>query len=304
MSAGVNAWVLEGSGASPTVGWSVATDAPLAGLELCAETGDTIAADETGTLYKIDRLGKIVSIVRGRSPVRGLAWSDTGAGGAVMVGPHTVYWLNDQLQFTGSVELPSLTMSVAIESQANYVAVALGDAINVLYDVNRKLLRHFDSNQPLVRLRFLLDEPALVGVAEYGLLTSHHFDGGKLWTEKLFSGVGDLTITGDGKVILLACFAMGIQCHGREGQHRGSYHIGGTAHCVATTYRPDRIAVATMERMIYWLDVDGQILWQGLAPDDIHRILCDPMGKGLIVGFRSGRMTRLDWVRVESRGKA
>lgn len=298
MSTGANAWILEGTGKTPSIGWSVATDAPLAALELSAETGDTLAADETGTLYKIDRLGRIVSMARGRSPVRGLAWADTGAGGAVLVGPHTVYWFNDQLQFTGSAELPSLTMSLAIESQANYLAVALGDAVNVLFDVNRKLLRHFDSNQPLVRLKFLLDEPALVGVAEYGLLTCHHFGGGKLWSEKLFSGVGDLAITGDGKAILLACFAMGIQCHGREGQHRGSYHIGGTASRVATTFRPDRIAVATMERLVYWLDVDGQILWQGLAPDEIHRVLCDPLGAGLIVGFRSGRITRLDWARA------
>jgi hypothetical protein len=296
VSAGVNGWVLEGTGKSPAIGWTVATDAPLVGLEQAAETGDLIAADETGTLYKIDRSGRIVNMVRGRSPVRGLAWADTGAGGAVLVGQNMLYWFNEQLQFTGSAELPGLTMSVAIESQANYVAVALGDSINVLFDSNRKLFRHFDSHQPLVRLRFLLDEPALVGVAEYGLLTAHHFDGSKLWSEKLFSGVGDLAITGDGRAILLACFAMGIQCHGGGGEHRGSYHIGGTASRVATSFHPGRIAVATLERMIYWLDTDGQVLWQGLTPDEVVRVVVDPLGKGLTCGFKSGRITRLDWL--------
>jgi hypothetical protein len=54
-------------------------------------------------------------------------------------------------------------------------------------------------------------------------------------------------------------------------------------------------AVATVERQLYWMNADGKMLWAAEAPYDITRIACDPLGKGLVVGFESGHIVRLDW---------
>ena len=297
MPPGINSWIYEGKGRAPSLAWSVATEAPLVALEYARETGDLLAADESGTLSRIDPTGRVSNVTQARTPVRGLAWSDTGAGGAVLVDQTKLYWFDERLRFTSSAELPGRTSAVAIESQARYVAVALSDGLVVIHDPNRKVVRHFDAGQPFVRMRFLLDQPAIVGVAEYGLLACHHFEGDRIWVEKLFSGVGDMAITGDGKAVLLACFAMGVQCHRRDGAHLGSYQLGGTVNRVATSFVSKRIGAATIERHVFWLDTDGDVLWQGEAPDEVFALHCDPLGRGLIAGLKSGRIVRMDWER-------
>ena len=44
-------WLAAGQGDAPSLGWSFTADAPLAGLELARETGETLVADTSGGLY-------------------------------------------------------------------------------------------------------------------------------------------------------------------------------------------------------------------------------------------------------------
>ncbi len=74
-------WLKFGEGTPPQLSWSLATEAPLVALRLARETGEVLAADAIGTLYHIDRTGRIANITRGPSPIRAIAWSDTGTGG-------------------------------------------------------------------------------------------------------------------------------------------------------------------------------------------------------------------------------
>ena len=295
MPPGINAWVEQGKGRSPRISWTTTTDAPLVAMRLARETGELLAADETGALYRIDPLGRIVSVTRAKSPIRRLVWSDTGNGGAMLVGDRTLYWFNEQLQFTGSMELVFRGVGLAIEAHGNYTSVSLGDTTNLIFDSNRKLLRYFSTSQPLSRLEFLLSQPALIGIAEYGLLCCVDFNGQPQWQEKLFGGVGDLAIQGVDEAILLASYALGIQCHDLEGQQDGSYQVGGTARQVAASLHASRIAVATQEGAILWMNTSGQVLWSGQSPEELLSLACEAQGRGLICGFRSGRISRIDW---------
>jgi len=53
--------------------------------------------------------------------------------------------------------------------------------------------------------------------------------------------------------------------------------------------------VTTLERQLYWLDSDGELLWAAHPPDDVCCLGCDPLGNGIMCGFNSGRLIRLDW---------
>lgn len=282
----------------PRLSWSLATDAPLVALRLGRETGEVLAADASGGLYLIDRQGHIGNLTRGRSPIRSLAWSDTGEGGAALVGDDKLYWFDRTLKFQGAIDLPNKGLALALDPHGQYAAISLADGATHIYDVHRKLVRRFDTTQPLIALEFLLGEPALVGVAEYGLLCSYNFSGQELWQEKLWANVGDMAVTGDGSSILLACFSYGIQCHDDEGVQVGSYQLGGTVCRVATSFIPGRIAAATLERHFYWLDPSGHVEWQSTLPEEIKVLQCDPRGVGLVCGFQSGRISRLDWNRA------
>lgn len=290
-----NSWLADGEGNRPRLSWSLSTEAPLVSLQLARETAEVLAADAAGGLYHVDREGKLANLVHGPSPIRAAVWSDTGSGGVALVGDEKLYWFDRRLHFEGWLEHAEPVLALAIEAHGNYVAASLSSCMTAIYDSNRKPVRRFKSRQPLVALQFLVDRPAIVGVAEYGLLCSFAFTGEEEWQQSLWANVGDLSVTGDGKTILLACYAHGIQCHDREGRQTGSYQIGGTAARISTSFLPGRIAVATTERHFYYIDSDGQILFQASLPDDACRVLCDPFGRAVIIGLASGRIQRLDW---------
>lgn len=288
-------WLTAGQGRPPRLSWAMSTEAPLLALQHARETGEILAADESGGLYLIDRHGRLVSLTRGQAALRALAWSDTGGGGAALVGENQLYWFNRQLKFQGAVELPSKGVSIAVEQHGRYAAVSLTDGNTLIFDCHLRLIRHFQTVQPLISLDFLIAEEGIVGVAEYGLLCSHSFEGDLLWQEKLWANVGDMSLTIDGKTILLACFSHGIQCHQANGVQAGSFQVGGTASRVSASYVPGKISIGTLERHLYRLDLDGNVEWDGALPEDIHRLLTDPLGTGVVCGFQTGRIVRLDW---------
>ena len=294
-SAGSREWLQEGRGKPPTVAWTFSTDAPLVALQLARETGEVLAADASGGLYLLDRRGHLAHLTRGPTPIRALAWSDTGAGGVILVGDSRLGWFTRQLEFKGWIDLPDSGLTAAIDAHGDYAAVSLADGLNLIYDGPRKPLHKFETARPLVSLEFVVAEPRIVGIADYGLLCCHSFRGELLWQEKLWSNAGGISVSGSGSVILVASFSHGIQRYDGDGGHVGSYQVEGTASRVALSYGPKRIAAATLERHLYWLDSDGGLLWAAHAPDDVARLSIDPLGKGLIVGFQSGRIWRLDW---------
>ncbi len=288
------AWISSGSGSAPRVAWAIALEGPLVSLHLARESGEVVATDQIGGLYRIDAEGKLAGVTHGK-PMKALAWSDTGERGAALVGHDRLAFYSRQLTQELTIDLPYETTAVACDSHGEYIAVGLLSCRTFLYDRRGKQIRSFETLQPMSRLQFLVTEPALVGTGELGLLASVSFTGKARWQEKLFGTVGDLAISGDDRSILLASYAMGVQCHDHEGSQLGSYQVGGTVAHVATSFSGKQIAAATIERHFYWMDSDGKVHWQVELPEDVARLQCEPLGRGLVIGFKSGRILRLEW---------
>lgn len=288
-------WLNRGEGQKPRAAWSFATEAPLVALEFARETEETLAADEAGGLYRLDRRGKLVNLTHGPSPVRSLGWSDTGGGGIALIGDEKLYWFDRQLTFQGWLELAEAALCVGLDAHGTYAAVSFDSCSTAIYDANRKVVRRFRSAQPLKQIAFLVRSAALVEVTEYGSLCCQDFLGETLWQEQLFANVGDLSISGDDQTILLACYTHGIQSHNGRGSRTGSYQMEGTVCRVSISFDGSRIAAATMERYFYVTNSEGRILWRVVLPAEVCRLHCDPFGQAVIVGLQSGRIARLEW---------
>src|SRR5262245_6487984 len=104
MKASAADWVERGEGKGPRQLWSFATEAPLVDMQFARETGEVLAADAVGGLYLIDRDGKLAGVTHGPSPIRAIAWSDTGSGGVALVGDNKLYWFDRRLAFHGWLE--------------------------------------------------------------------------------------------------------------------------------------------------------------------------------------------------------
>ncbi|MFN0056288.1 MAG: PQQ-binding-like beta-propeller repeat protein [Planctomycetales bacterium] len=292
-------WLKAGEGKRPQSAWSFSTDAPLVALRLARETGETLAADEAGNLYSLDRRGEVRHATRIPPPIRGLAWSDVGEGGLALCGDRRLLWFDRSLTPLGYIEESERILAIAGESHGLYAAVSLESSRVALYDSDRGLVRRFQTMQPLTTIEFLAHEPALVALGDYGLLCCHTFAGPAQWRQALYVHVSDLAVTGDGQTILLACFSHGIQCYDGQGTQLGSYQLGGTVTHVATSFIPGRIAAATQEGQLYALEATGQVLWRAPLPEELRRLVCDPLGNGLLCGFQSGRIEKLAWIVEE-----
>jgi len=272
-------------------------EAPLTGLSLARESGETFIADEGGLLARLDRQGRIAAITRLPDPVRSLAFSDDGRYGVALCGGSTLTLVNHVLQPQWTIDLPEPAIHVAIAPFGGQLFVSCADGSNRFYDTARKRLATFETMRPLAFAEFISTAPAVIACAEHGLMGRFGIDGRQEWTDKLWSNVGHLTITGDGSLIFLASFMHGLQVYDGDGDAVGSYVLDGTVQRAAVSFEPYRIIVSTIERKLFWLDADGEVLWQCTAPDDVQFLRCDPLGEWVVCGMASGRVLRLNWTR-------
>lgn len=288
-------WLTAGKGMAPRQSWAYSTDAPLVALEMARESGELLAADEAGGLYLLDRKRQVLAVSRSFHDVLELAWSDTGSSAAALLGERQVCRINRRFEREWSLDLYDDVVAIAVDPYGNHVAIALANGHNLVYDAHKQRVCRFETERPLSFVKFITSESGLLGAAEYGLICRHELEGAPVWSEKLWSNVGDLTATGDGSSVYVAGFAHGVQVFRGDGQTAGSYILEGTPKQIACTFAPKRIVAATLEQDLYWLAADGQLLWASKAPDDIRRVCCDPLGNWVICGFASGRIIRLEW---------
>jgi hypothetical protein len=144
-------------------------------------------------------------------------------------------------------------------------------------------------------MRFVTTETDLISAADNGLICRHHLDGSPVWGEPWWSNIGDLCISGDGRTIFLAGLNLGIQRFDEGGNSQGTYVLEGTPNRIAASFALKRLVASTVEKGLFWLDSDGEILWATATPDEICSLRCDPLGTGIVCGFETGRVVRLDW---------
>lgn len=295
MSEAEQRWLSRGRGLSPEWTWSFTADAPLVGLEHTRESGETVVADAAGSVYLLDRRGRIATLSRGLHAIQEIAWSDTGTTGAVVIGEATLAVLNRQLRVVWSMELREPILTLAVDPYGRHFAVSLQGGETRILNANRKLVGRFLTTRPLAHMRFVTTETDLISAADNGLLCRHRLDGSFVWGEPWWSNIGELSITGDGETIFLAGLNLGIQRFDGNGNSQGTYVLEGTANRISASFILRRLAASTVEKGLFWLDSNGEILWAAQTPEEVRALRCDPLGTGIICGFESGRVARLDW---------
>jgi outer membrane protein assembly factor BamB len=186
-------------------------------------------------------------------------------------------------------------MCVGIDPHGRHIGVALANGQNVVYDVNRKLVCRFETARPLRILKFLASEPAVIGAAEYGLIGRYDLAGTEIWNENVHANIGGICVTGDGQLVYAAVFNHGIRMFDDFGSSCGTYLIEGTAQRLACSFDTSRLLVTTLERHLYWLDEDGEVVFASTLPEEVEQVGCDPLGTGIVCGFASGRLLSLVW---------
>jgi hypothetical protein len=264
-------------------------------MDFAAEAGTLLVADRSGGLYRFDRRGKVTALSRGFHEIRGLTWADRGNTGTAVLGENRIVFLAQDLSIEWSVELSETIVSSAIAPFGEHLLVSLANGLNYLLRSDRKRLARFETARPIRFARFLHSEPACILAAEYGFVGKFDFQGLQQWEQKLWSNVGGMAVSSDGKVIALALYGHGIQKYTPAGDPTGTYMVEGTPHTIGVSETGHRLAVGTLENHLYWIDAAGQMLWAGTAPQAIKFLAAAPVGETLIVGYEEGRLEALQW---------
>ena len=258
------------------------------------ESGETLLADQSGGIYRLDRQGRLAALTRGFHGLGLLAGDDVGRVAVVTQGKQ-LSRLDERLAVTWSIELPEEITAVAVDPLGQYVAVGLESGKNVVYDREHRRVFQFETERPMRFLQFLASKAAIIGAAAYGMFCRFDFTGDNLWTFKTLYNIGQLTCTGDGTVIALAAFVRGVKLLDGSGEPTGTYLLEGTPNCLSVSFTPFRLAVTTVEGHLYWLDEAGELVWGAAVPEDVTAIATDPLGDGLVCGFASGNAISLSW---------
>ncbi len=286
---------LKGRGLGPQVKWTMGTDGVLTATALSREAGHFFVADEAGTLYRLDRRGQISAMTRLHIPLVSLVWSDDGRFGAGIAGEDSIIRFDEQLNIVNTVSVPDVCISLAISPFGNHLAAGLANGMNLIFNERKRRIAQFETMRPLSFMEFCSTESILVGAAEHGLLCSHNLSGAQVWQEKNWANVGALKITGDGDLIYMASFGHGVQTLDGDGAAVGSYVLDGAVNRLDVSFEPGRLIVSTIERSLYWLDADGELLWATGLDDDVVSLTCDPLGEWVILGLVQQGVIRLDW---------
>ena len=288
-------WLTQGRGRTPGLAWQFASDVPLAGLDIAAESGAVFAANESGRLYRAASHGQPGSLSTGITRLQRLAWSATGETGVVLAEDSRISLLSDRLLPLWQMTLPEPVLDVAIEPRGQYLAAAMTNGRTWILDRNRRRVASCETVRPLRYLQFLTTEPTLLGAGEYGLLCALNLDGTSQWAEKLWSNAGALSASYDGRQIFLAAFSYGLQAYNQTGSSVGSFVVEGNPNLVSVSHNAQRIAVTTLERQLLLLNGDGSLIWQGELPGDPTLLRCDATGDAVVCGLASGEVLRLTW---------
>ena len=288
-------WIYSGRGVQPTLRWSFTVDAPLIDIRLGRETGEVIAADAAGVLYLLDRRGRVQSQSRTRHQFQRVAWSDNGTVGAAAFDNVMVGWFDRKLQFSWTREMPDQVTAISVDPHGTHVAVAMANGVNMVLSAENKKYSRFETVRPLSHLQLLATAREMLAAAEHGLVGRYALSGNIVWTEKVWSNVGDMAATADGRNVFLAGFTHGAQLFdGDDGTSRGSFVSDGTVSLLACGFAKKHLVVSTLERQLFYINDDGALLWHLSVPEDITRLLMSPLGDWIICGFASGRIVRLD----------
>ena len=290
-------WLKPHRGRRPELRWQFRPDSPLAAAVLARESGESFVLDEVGHLYRVDRRGRLAGVNRIREPLDRLVWSDTGTLGAAVAGGSHLLTFDGELKVLWATDAPDDIVGLAVDPHGNYLAAAMRDRSVVIFNRHRKKVATIDAIRPLVHMQFLADEPILVGAAEHGLLAGYALGGERLWTEKILSGVGSLSVAANGARILLSGFNHGVSLHDEVGDSLGSMVVEGTAVAAAADIQIERMLIATLEQTLYWVDADGDVLWATSVPEVPEALAVDPLGEFIQPAFAEEGVVRLCWDR-------
>lgn len=274
--------------------WSHNLSAPPRGLCLAREKGWLLAWDEKHWLYLLNQAGKLQGQRQFPTGISAACCADDGSALAAIGHQGEVWWLAPDLSTRWEQRLPARTVTAAIDSFGQYLAVSDVQGGLHLLDRLGRVFGTVQSPRPFQHLAFVPTKCYIVGSADFGLVAGLDFKGRWAWRDGLVVHVGALAVSGDGEQVALACFSEGLHRYAMTGQKLEPIRTREPCRLVSLTFDGSRMLVSGLSNQFLLLDGSGQVLRQFPLDAPPAALAIGALGQAAFVALPEGRIVALD----------
>ena len=274
--------------------WSHPLPAPPAGLSFSREAGTILVWDAEPALGRYGPLGD--RELRQRAPADLLlaALADDGRTVAAVGRKGEVWLLTADLVPIWQRALPRRPVALALDHLGTRLAVADEAGGLHLFDRAGKLRWQVSAARPLAHLAFVPEAGALVGAAEFGLVGAFDGSGHCVWRDGLVAHVGGLSVSGDGRRIVLACFTGGLCRYALDRPQHELFADAGPARLAALSYTGDVLVTADLERTLSRRGPDLAVRATLALPGAPVGLAVEALGEAAVCALASGQLVRVE----------
>lgn len=272
--------------------WSKKLQAPVRGLSLARERGQLLTWDRHGWVYLHDHAGRIQGQTRIPGEVHLAAVSEDGERIVVVDREKRLQRFAPDLAPRFEHVLPFLPAALTLDPFGRSTALADDRGNLVLLDetgLPRWRTRNF---RPLRFLAMAPGSPDLLGAGEPGFVVRIDTRGECTWKESLVSNIGGLSVDGQARSVLLACFSAGIQRFDPVTGRSERLATRTACRWVGQSLDGSRIWAGGLGRIVEVLDAAGQSLGELELEGAFRFLAIGPMGADLWAGLEDGRLVQ------------
>ncbi|MCI0741701.1 MAG: hypothetical protein L0Y72_21930 [Gemmataceae bacterium] len=272
--------------------WTRKLAAEPAGLSLARETGAVLSWDQDNRLFLLDANGQIQAQTVFPETLAHAAISDDGAAVVAIGSNGLVRRLN--LDFTVHWEKtwPAPLLAVALDPFGHWLALATGQGEVLLADARSaaqsQFVRKISCPRPLRQLAFVPTSLLLAGCADFGLAGMFDHTGAWKWRDAPVVHLGGLSVSGDGSVLLLACFSEGVYRYDRSGRAQKRLATPKPCRLVAQSFDDSLIVASGLENELWCFDAAGSLLQTAELEQPVTALALAGLGDSLYASHAGG----------------
>ena len=273
--------------------WSRKLAAPPCGLALARERGALLVWDADNNLHLLNRSGETQARRQTAGAVAAACCADDGGSYAAVGAEGHVWMLAPDLTPRWERTLPARGTAVALDPFGQYLAAADGRGGLTLFDQGGRTRWSAANPRPLHHIAFIPERPALTAAADFGLVVCYGLAGNGLWRDAPVAHTGSLAVSGDGSVIVLACFSDGLCGYSLEGPKRRRLAAAGPCRLAAASYDGDLFLTADLDNRLFLRDVGGAVRGEWPADGAPAALALAALGDEAYVAMADGRVQML-----------
>jgi hypothetical protein len=268
----------------------------LRGLSAAPERGWHLLWDTGHTLFLYDRTGHQQAEAQTPGDLVGACAAADGRSFAAVGERGQVWLLAPDLTPRWQRSIAGRATAVAVDCYGERIAVAGAEGSLHLFDQAGTLLWKNNNPRPLHFISFVPERSALVGCADFGLVACFDEVGRCVWRDGLVAHTASLATSGDGGLVVLACFSEGACCYGLMEGPKSRRFVPAAAPCrlLASTSAGDVWLTVGLGPRVTLRGPDGSARAEVEIEGRPVAVALNPLGSEAVVATADGVLMAFD----------